>query len=95
MVKYIVTGSAGFIGSTLVDRLLDLGDHVVGIDNYSTGRQEFLSQAEQSQNFHQINADLINSKKLDALVSPMSLLGGGVLQVFMKLTCLFYQEGRS
>ena len=67
MVKYIVTGSAGFIGSTLVDRLLDLGDHVVGIDNYSTGRQEFLSQAEQSQNFHQINADLMNSKKLDEI----------------------------
>ncbi|MDT5007060.1 MAG: UDP-glucose 4-epimerase [Mycobacterium sp.] len=35
--RAFVTGAAGFIGSTLVDRLLDEGHQVVGIDNLSTG----------------------------------------------------------
>jgi UDP-glucose 4-epimerase len=35
--RAIVTGAAGFIGSTLVDRLLAEGNDVVGIDNLSTG----------------------------------------------------------
>lgn len=33
----VVTGAAGFLGSTLVRRLLDSGDSVLGIDDYSTG----------------------------------------------------------
>jgi UDP-glucose 4-epimerase len=35
--RALVTGAAGFIGSTLVDRLLGDGHQVVGIDNLSTG----------------------------------------------------------
>src|SRR6478735_7644496 len=35
--RILVTGAAGFIGSTLVDRLLTDGHQVVGIDNLSTG----------------------------------------------------------
>ncbi len=41
----IVTGGAGFIGSNLVDALLDRGDHVAVIDNLSTGREANLHQA--------------------------------------------------
>lgn len=37
MSKAIVTGAAGFIGSYLVDALLERGDSVVGVDNFSTG----------------------------------------------------------
>jgi len=35
--RALVTGAAGFIGSTLVDRLLNDGHQVIGIDNFSTG----------------------------------------------------------
>ncbi len=43
--RTIVTGAAGFIGSTLVDRLLAEGHVVVGIDNLSNGRQGNLASA--------------------------------------------------
>ena len=38
--KCIVTGGAGFIGSNLVDRLIDDGHEVIIIDNLSTGKKE-------------------------------------------------------
>ena len=41
--KVIVTGGAGFIGSNLVDALVQRGDEVVVIDNLSTGRRENLN----------------------------------------------------
>jgi len=38
--KCLVTGGAGFIGSNLVDRLIDDGHEVIIFDNYSTGKKE-------------------------------------------------------
>lgn len=44
MRKVMVTGGAGFIGSYLAERLVQKGDHVVVVDNLSTGRLENLSR---------------------------------------------------
>ncbi len=40
---WVVTGAAGFLGSHVVDLLLARGTPVVAVDNFSTGRQEFLA----------------------------------------------------
>jgi UDP-glucose 4-epimerase len=62
--RFLVTGSAGFIGSNLVDRLLIRGDTVVGYDNYSTGRREFLSSASKSPKFTQVEGDILDEASL-------------------------------
>jgi UDP-glucose 4-epimerase len=43
--KALVTGGAGFIGSNVVDALLERGDAVTAVDDLSTGRRENLEQA--------------------------------------------------
>lgn len=43
MKKYLVTGGAGFIGSHLVDKLIEQGHRVIVIDNLSTGKKENLN----------------------------------------------------
>ena len=40
--RWLVTGVAGFIGSALLERLLDLGQSVVGVDNFLTGHKHNL-----------------------------------------------------
>jgi UDP-N-acetylglucosamine 4-epimerase len=40
--RWLVTGVAGFIGSALLERLLDLGQSVVGVDNFLTGHKSNL-----------------------------------------------------
>jgi len=64
MNSMIVTGCAGFIGSTLVDRLLSNGHHVTGIDNFSTGQRQFLNGALAHPNFKLIEIDLLDLEAL-------------------------------
>lgn len=58
MSKILVTGGAGFIGSTLVDKLIAAGHEVVVVDDLSSGRKEYLNP---QATFYEVD---INSKKI-------------------------------
>jgi UDP-glucose 4-epimerase len=60
MNKAFVTGAAGFIGSTLCDRLLADGIAVVGWDNYSTGQEAFLARALDEPKFRFLRGDILD-----------------------------------
>ena len=62
--RALVTGCAGFIGSSLVDRLISEGHYVVGVDNFSTGQQRFLATALASSNFRLVEASLLDDATL-------------------------------
>jgi UDP-glucose 4-epimerase len=67
-VRALVTGAAGFIGSTLVDRLLGDGHQVTGLDNYASGRAANIEHLTGNPSFDFVEADIV-SFDLDGLVA--------------------------
>lgn len=57
--RVLVTGGAGFVGSHLVDRLIERGDNVIVIDNYFTGRKENVIHHIGNPNFELIRHDVV------------------------------------
>jgi len=57
---HLVTGGAGFIGSHLVDALVERGEEVRILDNFSSGRESFISQHEQRDSVQVIRGDLLD-----------------------------------
>lgn len=58
--KILVTGGAGFIGSNIVDRLLEQNNIVVCLDNFATGFRKNLESAFKNENFTLIEGDIRN-----------------------------------
>lgn len=56
----LVTGGAGFIGSNLVDSLLEAGNSVTCLDNFSTGKRNNLNSALSNPEFRLIEGDIRN-----------------------------------
>jgi len=58
--KILVTGGAGFIGSNLCEKLLELNNQVVCLDNFSTGKKENIAPFLKNPDFLLIEGDIRN-----------------------------------
>ena len=68
MPRVLVTGGAGFIGSHLVERLAERGDHVTVLDDLSTGRRENLATIADRSNVELMEGTILDADLVDRLV---------------------------
>lgn len=66
---YLITGGAGFIGSHLTDALLDQGNHVTVLDDFSTGRRENVAAALANDRFRLVEGGIEDVELLDPLAA--------------------------
>jgi len=64
--RYLVTGGAGFIGSSLVEKLIDRGDEVVVLDDLSTGVRSNISSYNKIQF---IQGSILDKNKVESVIS--------------------------
>ena len=72
--KILITGGAGFIGSHLARKLLDKGNQVTVLDNLSTGNLKNILDLQKKQNFKLIISDILDSDRVDKLVSENDII---------------------
>ncbi|WP_269623082.1 UDP-glucuronic acid decarboxylase family protein [Prochlorococcus marinus] len=63
--KNLVTGGSGFVGSHLIDRLMNSGEEVICIDNLSTGREQNIEQWQNNERFKLIKHDIVDPIQLE------------------------------
>jgi UDP-glucose 4-epimerase len=71
---YLITGGAGFIGSHLAERLLERGDHVLLMDNLSTGSMENIRHLKKYDRMHYFLEPLGNRQLLAELVDEADVI---------------------
>ncbi len=74
MPRSLITGGAGFIGSHLAETLLAQGQHVVVIDDLSTGRLENIAHLIDQPRFQFVNETIRNDSVMDRLVSECDII---------------------
>ncbi len=66
--KILITGGAGFIGSHLADRLLEMGEEVFVVDDLSTGSLKNVEQHQDQERFHLVVDTILNEAVMNELV---------------------------
>jgi UDP-glucose 4-epimerase len=69
--KVLITGGAGFIGSHLVDRMLQEGFEVIVVDDLSTGKWKNIEHHESNANFHFVKQSILNFKSIKRIVADV------------------------
>lgn len=72
--KALVTGGAGFIGSHLIGRLLDIGHEVVAVDDLSTGSIDNLRDVENDPRFSFVYDNVRNSETMHILIEQCDVI---------------------
>lgn len=67
--KLLITGGAGFIGSHLAERLIEMGHLVTALDDLSTGTSSNIAQLEKNPNFDFIKGSMLDEKLIETLMS--------------------------
>ena len=67
--KLLITGGAGFIGSHLAERLIEMGHFVIALDDLSTGSSGNIAQLEKNPNFEFIKGSMLDEKLIETLMS--------------------------
>jgi len=67
--KFLLTGGAGFVGSHLLDQLIDRGDSVIVVDDFSTGRQENIAHHSQNKAVEVVEGSILDADLADKLVN--------------------------
>jgi UDP-glucose 4-epimerase len=70
--RVLITGGAGFIGSHLADALIARGDHVVALDNFSTGSTSNIKHI--TKNFEIIDGDIRNTELINETTKDIDLV---------------------
>jgi UDP-glucose 4-epimerase len=70
--RVLITGGAGFIGSHLADALILRGDHVVALDNFSTGSTSNIKHI--TKNFEIIDGDIRNTELFNETIKDVDLV---------------------
>jgi dTDP-glucose 4,6-dehydratase len=85
MMRVLVTGGAGFLGSHLADRLVAQGHEVVCLDNLSTGRRRNVARLLAAKGFEFVEADV---------VEPLGVSGpfDRIFHLASPVTCLHHVE---
>lgn len=74
MKKYLVTGGAGFIGSHIVRALLEQGDFVRVLDNFSTGKRDNVGQVSNLSGFELLEGDIRNQDTVAKAVQDIDII---------------------
>lgn len=74
MIKILVTGGAGFIGSHLVDELLRRGHSVLAVDNLANGKLENLEEASGNTSFQFLKGDILNLEFLKSALHGVDIV---------------------